>query len=235
MAAVLAYGPNALLSHQSAAALWGFGPGSAKIHVSPGGPRRSRLGIAAHRNNGLHPEDRTTHNGIPVTSVAYTIHDLAAAPRTAEDRLTRLIENADRLGLFDLRALERVIARRRRCPTCLRAVLADYRDPEDTRSPFERDFLALIRRSELPLPQVNTLVAGLLVDAHWPHQHLVVELDSRRYHSSPRAFEEDRIRDATLQRNGYRVLRITHRRLKREPHAVLEDVQVLLRVRPPRE
>jgi very-short-patch-repair endonuclease len=234
MGAVLAYGPGALLSHQSAAALWGIGPGSAKIHVSPSGARRSRPGISAHRTRGLHPEDIAIRHGIPVTSVARTILDLASLNATAEDRLTKLIENADRLGLFDLRALERVMGRRRHRPVALKAVLAGYQDPEDTRSELERDFLALLRRSRLPPPHVNSMVAGLLVDAHWPHQRLVVELDSRRYHSSPRAFETDRIRDATLQRNGYRILRVTHRRLHQEPQSVLEDVCDLLGVRPPR-
>lgn len=232
MAAVLAYGPRALLSHQSAAALWGIGPGSSRIHVSLATGRRSRPGLAAHRSETLHPEDIANHDSIPVTSVACTILDLSVI-LDAEDRLTRLIENADRLGLFDLRALERGMDRRRHCPTGLRAVLADYRDPEDTRSQLERDFLALIKLSDLPPPQVNTLIAGLLVDAQWPDQQLVVELDSRKYHSSPRAFEDDRIRDATLQGHGYRVLRITHKRLSTEPQSVLKDVQTLLRLRPP--
>lgn len=232
MAAVLAYGPDALLSHRAAAALWGVWMSAGKTDVTTSGATRNRPGTRAHRSE-LHPEDRATRDGIPVTSVARTIMDLSGTLDT-EDRLTKLIENADRRELFDLRALERAIARRPGWAgaTRLRAVMAAYRDPEDTRSDLERDFLALIRRAELPRPQVNVLVAGELVDVFWPEWKLVTELDSRTYHSSPRAFERDRIRDAILQRNGYRVLRITRKRLHRAPQAVLADVQALLR--PPR-
>jgi very-short-patch-repair endonuclease len=232
MAAVLAYGPGAVLSHRSAAALWGLWSGSAHVDVTVRAARRSRKTIRVHCGD-LHPEDVTIRENISVTSVARTILDLAA-PLGTEDRLTRLIEAADRFERFDLGALERAIARRPGCAGVgrLRAVLSDYRPPQDTRSGLERDFLSLIRASKLPEPRLNILVAGHLVDAAWSHAGLVVELDSRGYHTSPRAFEEDRIRDADLQRVGYRVLRVTRKRLDNEPQRVLEDVRAL--IRPPR-
>ena len=226
LAAVLACAPGAVLSHQTAAVLWGIGGGAPRIHITaPGG--RSRGGIRLHRA-ALHPEDTAVHRSIPVTSVARTIVDLAAAAQD-EDRLTRTIEAAVREQLFDLRKLDRTMHRARRGVTRLNRVLADYRRTPDIRSELERDFLALIRKARLPEPDTNVLVAGELVDVHWPHWRLVVELDGRSYHSSPRQFERDRLRDAILQRNGYRVLRITRKRLDDQPRAALEDIRALRR------
>jgi very-short-patch-repair endonuclease len=232
MAAVLAYGPQALLSHRTAAALWNIGAGASQIEVSTPSCRHRRPGIRTHRAP-LHAEDHGICHGIPVTSVARTILDLSAVLKT-EDRLARVVEDADRLQLFDLNALNRAIDRRpqARGARRLRAVMADYQGAEDTRSGLERDFLALIRRAKLPPPQVNVLVAGVLVDVHWPAWALVVELDGRTFHSSPRAFERDRIRDATLQKHGYRVLRITRKRLAHDPTSVLQDVLALARPLP---
>jgi very-short-patch-repair endonuclease len=161
--------------------------------------------------------------------VARTILDLAS--QLNHDRLTRLIEDADRKQLFDLKALDRAIARRPHAPGIrrLNAVLAAYRGPADTRSKLERDFRSLITKAGLPEPQFNVVVAGLTVDVYWPEWKLVVELDGEPYHSSPRAHETDRIRDATLQKIDLRVLRVTGRRLDNEPAAVLVDIVELSR------
>jgi very-short-patch-repair endonuclease len=226
MAAVLAFGPRAVLSHQTAAANWGIGQPSAKIHVTTPSTKRSRRTIRAHTSI-LHPEDITTHDGIPTTSVARTIIDLAAS--RDDNGLTSLIEEADRKELFDLGALERAVARRPRVAgvSRLNAVLADYRGTADTRSKLERDFRAFIARNRLPEPQYNVLVAGLTVDVYWPQWKLVAELDSRGYHATLSAFERDRVRDAVLQKAGFRVLRITSKRLENEPAAVLADILAL--------
>ena len=228
MAGVLAYGPDAVLSHRTAAALWGIGQSSWKVDVTTPHCKRSRGAIRAHRTN-LHPEDRAVRDGIPVTSVARTILDLAA--RLATDPLTRLIEESDRRQLFDLRALDRAIARRPRVAGVprLNAVLATYRGTPDTRSKLERDFRALIAGAGLPEPLFNTLVAGVLVDVWWPQWKLVVELDGEPYHTTPRAFETDRIRDATLQKQDIRVLRVTGDRMDHAPAAVLDDILALRR------
>ncbi len=228
MAAVLAYGPDAVLSHKTAAALWGIGQSSWKIDVTTPRCRRSRGAIRAHRTK-LHPEDRTIHDGMPVTSVARTILDLAA--QLALDPLTRLIEESDRRQLFDLRALDRAVERRPRAAGVVRlkAVLATYRGTPDMRSKLERDFRKLIAEAGLPEPQFNVLVCGLTVDVWWPQWKLVVELDGEPYHTRPRAFETDRIRDATLQKQDIRVLRVTGDRMDNEPADVLADVLALRR------
>lgn len=230
MAAVLAYGPDAVLSHRSAAAHWDIGPGFWKIEVTTPHSRRSRNGTRAH-SSPLHPEDITIRDGIPVTSVARTILDLAALFRNP-DRLTRLIEDADRKELFDLSALDRAMARRSSAPGIrrLNAVLAAYRGAADTRSKLERDFRALVLKAGLPDPQYNVLVEGLTVDVYWPEWKLVVELDGEPYHGNPHAFETDRIRDAILQKADIRVLRVTGKRMDNEPEAVLTDVLALRRI-----
>jgi very-short-patch-repair endonuclease len=233
MAAVLAYGPDAVLSHRSAAALWGIGPGSYKIDVTTPHSKRSRKGIRAHTAT-LDSEDRAVRDGIPVTSVARTILDLAA--QLDHGPLTHLVEDADRKQLFDLKALDRAIARRPRVAGVarLRAVLNAYRGTADTRSRLERAFRRLIARAGLPEPQFNVIVAGVLVDVWWPQWKLVVELDSEPYHANPSAFESDRIRDATLQKADIRVLRVTGDRLDHAPAAVLDDVLALRRPGPER-
>jgi predicted transcriptional regulator of viral defense system len=229
MAAVLAHGPDAVLSHRSAAAHWEIGPGSWKFDVTTPHSKRNRKGMRTHTAL-LDPDEMTFRDGIPVTSVARTILDLAAVLR--HDALTRLVENADRRELFDLKALDRVIARRPRAAGIarLRAVLAAYRGTADTRSGLERSFRALIARAGLPEPQYNVLVAGLTVDVYWPEWRLVVELDGRPYHSSPRALESDRLRDATLQKHDLRVLRVTDQRFTDDPDGVLADIIALRRM-----
>lgn len=231
MAAVLAAGPDAVLSYHRAAELHGIRQSNqVKVDVTiPKGHRSDRPTIRIHSGT-LDPEDIATVDGIPVTSVARTILDLAGV--LDEDQLLRVIEEGDRLGTFDLRAMERAMARRpksRGIPK-VRHILADYRDAPDTRSKLERDFWALIKTAGLPPPQLNTMVAGFLVDVCWPEWRLVVELDGRNFHARRRAFETDRIRDATLQRHGFRILRITYKRVQEQPDAVLADILALARL-----
>ena len=231
MAAVLAYGPHAVLSHWSAAAHWGIGAARVKYDVTTPHSKRSRKTIRAHAAR-LHPEDRTVHDGIPITSVERTILDLAAT--LTKDQITYLIEEADRRQRLDINGLDRVIARRRRAAGVARlnAVLATYRGTADTRSKLERQFRRLIAKAGLPEPQFNVVVAGITVDVFWPHWKLVVELDSEGYHKNPRAFETDRIRDATVQKLDLRVLRVTGDRMGNAPNEVLEDVLALRRPKP---
>jgi very-short-patch-repair endonuclease len=231
MAAVLACGPDALLSHRSAAALHELRPTSQrKIDVTVPGPhRRDRDKIRIHSST-FDTEDIATVDGIPVTSVARTILDLAGVLQ--KDPLLHAIEEADRRETFDLGAMERVLARRPRAKgrVKLLEILADYRDAPDLRSKLERDFHALVKRAKLPPPQLNTMVAGFLVDVCWPQWRLVAELDGRNFHARRRAFETDRIKDATFQRHGYRILRITYKRVHEQPDAVLSDILALARL-----
>lgn len=235
MAAVLAGGPGAVLSHASAAALWGLRP-TAKTRIDvtvPGRRGRGRPGIALHRVRGLAHEDRATRDGIPVTAVARTLLDLAEVAPAPQ--LERAVEEAQRLRLLDLAAIQGVCERShgRHGLRALRAVLADAREPLPVRSELERRFARLCEEADLPPPALNVTVAGFEVDAYWPRGRLIVELDGFAYHRSRAAFERDRLRDADLQLAGYRVLRITARRLDREPAAIAAALRMLLTAAPP--
>src|SRR4051794_5121426 len=233
MAAVLAAGPDARLSHRDAAALWDLrATAHSRIDVSvPGSGLRGRAGLNVYRTAPWHPDDCANRRGIPVTSVARTLLDLAEV--VALRALQHAFEEAERLRLADVRAIEAVASRGhgRRGVGALAAVLAEprTRPPSDTRSELERRFVDLIASTGLPPPATNVLVEGFLVDAVWPRQRLVVELDGRRCHQTRAAFERDRIRDAALQVAGYRILRITGRRLHREPHVVGATIRARLR------
>jgi hypothetical protein len=230
MAAVLACGEGAVLSHRHAAALLELRPTSrALVDVTtPARSRRGHRGIAIHRVRHLHREDRAIRDGIPVTSVARTMLDYAEVARLWE--LRRLVETAEKRRVFDLRAVERLFerSRGRRGLKPLAQVIESYRDPPITANDFERDFLDLCDRAGLPRPQMNVIVEGFSVDAVWREQRLVVELDSRTHHMTTTAFEEDRVRDATLQLAGYRVIRISWRRLYEQPAAVVATLRALL-------
>jgi hypothetical protein len=229
LAAVLACGAGAMLSHRSAAALWGLLPTARRlVDVSSGRSRRGARGIALHRVRRLDPADRAEHDGIPVTSVARTLLDLAEVvpPRLLE----RAFEEAERLSLLDRTAIVATCDRGvgRRGVTALRALVTAHRPPAAlVRSELERRFVELCRDADLPFPAMNVVVAGLEVDAVWPDQRLVVELDGHAFHRTAAAFERDRERDATLALAGFRVVRITYRRLHSEPATVAGIVRAL--------
>jgi very-short-patch-repair endonuclease len=232
-AALLHYGPTAILSHRSAAAFWGIRPtAQANVDVMvPGSSRRSRRGIRLHRARILHADDVTTHDGMPITSIPRTALDIAAT--LLRPHLTRAIEQADRLELLDLRAIDQVCARHPNHPgrrPLLSAVQA-FREPPQTRSELERRFLDIIRAANLPEPSINVMVAGYEVDFHWPEQRLVVELDGYAFHKQRAAFERDRAKDIALQRANQHVIRLTHLRLN-DPDAILDDVEAFLRPPP---
>ncbi len=228
MAAVLACGPGAVLSHRDAAALLGLRESAAgAIEVTAvGRSRHNRRGIRVHRPRSLHAEDRTIRDGIPVTSLARTLLDLAEVLNLRQ--LERVVEEAERLRLFDLRAIERLLARCRghRGARSLRRVLAPRKLPGlEARSELERRFVDLCRDAGLPLPALNVSVEGYEVDAFWPAQRLIVELDGYAFHRTRKSFEQDRVRDATLQLAGQRVLRITHRRVVYDAEAVVATLE----------
>jgi predicted transcriptional regulator of viral defense system len=230
MAAVLACGSGAVLSHRSAAALWGFlDAASPRVDVTT--PSRSGSSvprIRRHRVRHLPPEDTTKVDGIPVTTLARTLFDLAEV--LDQDALERAFEAAERSELLDMRAIELTCERSpgRRAHKRLRCLLASLSSALPTRSELERLFHRVCRLTDLPLPQVNVLVEGLEVDAFWPAHRLVVELDSFEFHKTRAAFERDRARDTTLLLAGYRVVRITYRRLRDDPDEVAETVRNLL-------
>jgi len=230
MAAVLACGPGALLSHQSAAWLWELAPPpGSDIDVTAPRALRGRPGIVVHRVRRLDPRNSALRDGIPATTVSRTLLDLAEVCH--QSALRRACERAERLRLFDLRELEELCrrSRGRRGLRPLRELLASLTEAAPpTRSELERTFLGHCRAAGLPAPAVNVRVAGLEVDCLWLGQRLVVELDGYAFHGDRAAFERDRIRDATLQLAGFRVLRVTYRRLGCEPEAVMGSVRALL-------
>ncbi len=227
MAAILACGEGALLSHRSAATLWGLmGSATAPVEVTSATGRR-RPGIVVHEG-GLVREERTEVGAIPTTTVARTLFDLAEI--VDESKLGQVFEEADRLRLLQIPALEAVCARGhgRRALRPIRHLIEDARHPETTRTPLEDRVLALCRMYDLPMPATNVEVLGHEVDAYWPRQRLIVEADSVAFHSHRAAFERDRARDAARQAAGYRVIRLTHRRLEHEPAAIADELRRLL-------
>lgn len=228
IAAVAACGPSALLSHVSAAWVWGLAPTCPALpHVSVPIRGHRRTGIQVHRAPALDAADRAEREGIPLTAVPRTLLDLAA---TASRRLDRAIERSERLELFDLRAVDSLLTRTvgHAGSGPLRKALDVYREPAFTRSDLERRFLALVRKSGLPKPAANTFVAGFELDLYWAHERFAVELDSYEYHGGHTSFEQDRMRQEDLKLAGIEMTRITAGRIEREPIAVTQRLHRLL-------
>ncbi len=231
MAAVLYAGPNAVLSHLDAGALWGIcANSSARSHVTTTDRGRgSRRGVIVHRVRGIIADEIAIRNGIPVTSLARALLDIAEVLDAV--RLARAIEESERLGLLDLRELERTLARARgrRGAKPLKAGLAEQRLPDAfTRSGGERLLRRICADAGLPQPSMNLWIERFEVDAFFREAGLIVEVDTFDYHRSRAAFERDRAKDATLQVAGYRVVRLTKARLEREPAAVAGELRALL-------
>lgn len=230
LAAVLACGPGTVLACRSGAAAWDVRPAPAGfVEVVTRGDRgRHQRGIRTHRIQ-LTPDEVTVRDGIPVTTWARTMLDLAAAVRVGDVR--RALERSEHLQLFDGRALDDVLARRRgqRGAGRFREALAAFDDDAPrTRRELERRMLQLVRRAGVPRPLVNTLVQGHEADLLWRHARLVVELDSWTFHRARPAFERDRRRDVELQAAGYRTVRFTWRQVMREPEWVVSRLRALL-------
>jgi very-short-patch-repair endonuclease len=233
LAAVLACGQGAVLSHRSAAAAWGLRPASgARFDITTPRPRKTAPpGVDLHLARKLDPDDVGELDRIPITSMARTLVDLAGVVPAAA--LERAVHQAEVLRLLDVAAVESALARarNRRGTRRLRAVLAEP-SPGSTRSALEERFLALCRGSRLPLPRLNHHLAiprGLIeVDAYWPAAGLVVELDGAAAHRTARAFHADRRRDAALAAEGYLVIRLTWERVTREPAGVVDELRRVL-------
>lgn len=223
MAACLACGPAAVVSHRSAAGLWRLSapPGrAAPVDITTRTWDRARPGIRTHRSRTLRDGEVTRLAGIPITTPARTIVDLAA--RASFRQLERALAEAQALGLTtpdEVGSLLRRYPRRPGAPL-LRTVL-DLDHMALTRSPAEERFLNLVRKAALLAPEVNVTVAGYEVDFLWRATRLVAEVDGFGPHSSREAFERDRRRDADLLAAGFRVLRVTWRELTRRPEAVV--------------
>ena len=249
MAAVLACGPRAVLSHRSAAALWelfpspgrGRSPASMPVEVSVFRSDRgvAAPGILAHRVTTLGPEDQTTRQGIPVTTPTRTLLDLASLaarrpgsanrdplPPVACRDVERAVATAEREGLASLASLRAHLAASPRWPgsVLLREILDRDGGPAFTRSEAERRILEMVRSAHLPPPRTNVRVGRYEVDVLWKTVGLAIEVDGYAFHASRDRFEGDRIRDAELAAQGILVIRVTWRQIRDEPMAVLGRV-----------
>ena len=233
MAAVLAAGDGAVLSHRDAAAVHALGVAShGPIHVTA--PRQMRSGpkLRLH-HRGLSPDEVTSVDGIPATTVARTIFDLAATePRR---RVERAIHEAEVQRTLDLDELEAIVSRspHTRGVRPIRSILAE-RDfgSVNTKEQLEERFIALLEEEGLPLPETNRWMqigdVWIEADCVWPDQRLIAELDSWGVHGTRRRFETDRERDRALHVASWRPIRLTWRHVHHGRSALVADLHGLL-------
>jgi predicted transcriptional regulator of viral defense system len=215
LAAVLACGEGAVLSHRSAAAHWGLLQSEAtRTDVTTQRTRAANAKIRLHRSHSLIARDTDTHKGIPITSVARTLLDLAATVKP--DQLERALAQAEHLELYDHRAITELLARSNGHRGTAPLAEATALDPKLTKSEWEIRMLRLVRTAALPEPLVNEPLDApdygeCKPDFHWPSHSVIVETDGWRTHRTRAAFERDRAKDAALTAAGYRVVRFTWR------------------------
>lgn len=232
LAAVLASGSGSLLSHGSAGWLLEI------VDRSPLPPavttptrRAPRPPIRLHHARSLAPEDRDLIDGIPVTAWPRALLDLAAEVRPWQ--LERSLERTEELKLFDLRSVNALLARTTGHPGHgrLRRAVELYREPVFARSRLERRFLALVGEAGLPKPSTGFNECGYELDVYWPEIRFAVELDVFETHGSRISFERDRLRQEDLKLAGVELIRVTGKRLEREPGRVMQRVARLLEQR----
>jgi very-short-patch-repair endonuclease len=237
LAATLACGPDALISHGSAAELWEIASGPASpIHVSIIASYDRRLpGIVVHRRVALSPSDVAQRHGIPVTSPVCTLIDMATT--VVRDDLEAAINQADSRDLASPEQLRAALdsAGGRPGVAALREIL-DRRTFTLTDSELERRFLPIAARAGLPAPKSQVWLNGFRVDFYWPELGVIVETDGLRYHRTPAQQARDRIRDQAHAAAGFTPLRFTRAQVRFEPQHVqriLEAVRAQLLNRPP--
>lgn len=230
IAAVLACGPGAVLSHFSAGHLWGlcgsYGPIEVLRQSGAFTQAGRHRGIRLHQTRRLEPYELTIEKAIPVVSMERALLDLAA--RTDMKRLERIFVQAYKREGFSWPRLGRILGhtRGRKGAGKLRKIAREV-DPAalETKSVTEIDFLALCREANLPTPAVNVLVEGHLVDFLWPAQKVIVETDSWSFHGDRPTFEKDHQTDVDLVAAGYDVHRTTYKMLERRPDSFLNNVR----------
>jgi very-short-patch-repair endonuclease len=233
MAAVLAAGERAVLSHRSAARLWRLLPPAAErieLTCRPGRVVR-RHGIVSHEGK-MRDDEWLMRDGIPVTSPFRTVFDLASVLKMRD--LERAFHEAEARQLTDRVSLPMLLDRYpgRRGAKNLRALLEARQPVGITRNDFEEAFLALVDHCGLRRPRMNAdfAIRGRFfeIDALWERERVAVELDSRSIHGTHRKFESDRLRDRILVAEGWRTMRITWRQLQDEPNEIAEDLRLAL-------
>jgi hypothetical protein len=223
-AALMACGAGAVLSHGSAAAIWGLEKHFKAPFEVTAPNRHRRPGITVHYAT-LHRDDRAVNRGLPVTSPARTALDLA--PRLTARQLDRAVDELRNAGYLQPDPLAEVLARypHHRGAAKLRSVDTS-RGP--TRSDMELDFIDFLKRYDLPMPLINTKLGRYELDVLFPDAKVIVELDSWEFHSSRSSFRRDRRRDAALLARGYVTIRITWERLAEEPDEVAAELHTIL-------
>jgi hypothetical protein len=232
LAAVLAAGPGAALSYRSAAELWGMRNGSrARIDVSVPRHRRSTARLELHLVE-LRPDEVTTAAGIPVTTPARTLLDVAAV--VTEQHLEHAFHEAEVRRLASPTSLDALVARYpgRSGTPAIRQLLAQHKaiGQSPPTSVLERRFLAFLDAHDIPRPTINRLSRQGELDATWPAQRLIVECDGFATHGTRKAFEADRAKDRALQVAGWRAVRITWRQLTDDADTIAAQLKVLLAV-----
>ena len=226
MAAVLAAGPGAVLSHRSAADHWGLRPDSrTTIDVTTRRRSGDREGLTVHHPKSLVGEDVTTFDGIPVTTAMRTLVDLAGVVNA--EHLRRALTRSEQLDLLDLRPLHRLMRPGVPGAASLRGLLTAYDSDANLRSDLERELKRLCKQHRLPRPKCNVLVHGHEVDFFWAEVKLIVEVDGWRYHGTREAFDHDRNRDTELTLLGFTTIRFPDRRIIDEAEIVVRQLRQL--------
>lgn len=228
IAALLACGSDSLLSHRTAAAVYGLREiATRRIEVTvPAGCVRRRSGLVIHRTSV--PLDRTevrVRGNLRVSSVPRMLIELAPSEKPAE--LDRLITQGVRKRILDIEAVERALAKHRQRPGVgkLARAFEEYRPKPDRKSDLERAFDTLIAGTDVPEPLRNIFIEGWEIDCYWPDAKFAVELDGRPYHVAVRDMDKDKYKDAKLMLVGTTVMRITDTRFELDPQGVLDDVR----------
>jgi very-short-patch-repair endonuclease len=226
MAVVLASGPSAVISHESAAALWGFRRYTRELVVSvPAECRPRNPGIRVHRRAHI---DATSHYGIPVTTPVATLIDIAA--RLPRNEVEAALNEADIRGLITIEALRRELDVTPRRPGVAKLkVTIDRRTFTFTRSGLERSLLPIARQAGLPKPLTRVYVNGYEVDFFFPEYGLVIEADGGTFHRTPAQQAADRRRDQTHTASGLTPLRFTHGQIRYERSYVLDTLRTVAR------
>ena len=228
LAAVLACGDEAALSHREGAAISEVRRSErSRVDVTtPNRSRRGQRGIQLHCVRQRHSDEVTEIDGIRVTTIARTLLDLCDVIRA--DQVRRAFEQAERMQELDYRALNLVAERahgRRALKVFLPLIAEDHFEAARAKSDLEARFLDFIREQDLPMPSVNAIVGGFEVDAHWPGTKLIVELDSWAYHRGKRSFHRDRAKWLDLRAHGFDVLAVTDRMLSRQPGPIADEIR----------
>jgi very-short-patch-repair endonuclease len=229
LAAVLACGKGAVLSHGSAAWLLGLAPNLPDlVDVTAPSHGQRHPGISLRHSSTLTAPEHGVLAGVPVTAWPRTMLDVAATRSRRE--LNDAVERAERRGILDVSAVDALLRRRHgdRGAARLRLAIDIYRDPVFSRARSERLFLAMVKKAGLPRPAINTWVDKFEIDAYWEAERFAVEVDGWEAHRTRRAFEDDHLRWEEMKLAGIEVIPVSARRIEKHPTEVGRRLRTLL-------